>query len=408
MLYAQLRSMVVLLLVLAALVSLLVGDLLEAVAIGCVLLINTALGFTIEIRARRAMDALLRLEVARAVAVRDGTSHEIDARQLVPGDVIELEAGRRVPADARLLAGADVRADEATLTGESMPVAKSGEPVAEDAPLPDRGSMLYVGTTVVGGAGRAVVVATGMRTELGRIGRLVGAHAGRADAARAPARRARPASRLAGAARRRVGGGPRRAARHAVARHRADRARARGRGGTGRPARCRDGRAGARRASHGAAARARAPAAVGRDARRGDHDLHRQDRHAHRRRADGDRARVGGRARSPWAAPATRARAASPRTGGRSPPERMRCCRRRCAPGCWRTARSSRREGAGWCVEGDPTEAALLVAGHKAALSRAALLALPAERGRGAVLERAHAGWRRSTARGRRAASSRT
>lgn len=173
-LVAQLRSVVVLLLVVAAAVSLAVGDLLEAAAVAGVLIINTALGFTIEIRARRAMEALVGLEVARSAVLRDGITREIDARELVPGDVIVLEAGRRVPADARLYDGADVRVDEAALTGESLPVAKNPAPVAADTPLADRSGMLHLGTTVVAGAGRAVVVATGMATEIGRIGALVG------------------------------------------------------------------------------------------------------------------------------------------------------------------------------------------------------------------------------------------
>jgi Ca2+-transporting ATPase len=173
-LLAQLRSVVVLLLLVAGLLSLVVGDLLEAAAVGGVLLINTALGFVIEIRARRAMESLLDLEVARATVIRDGAAREIDAREIVPGDVVALEAGRRVPADARLLEGADLRADEAALTGESLPVVKLASAVPAETPLADRTCMLYLGTTVVGGAGRAVVVATGGATEVGRIGTLVG------------------------------------------------------------------------------------------------------------------------------------------------------------------------------------------------------------------------------------------
>jgi Ca2+-transporting ATPase len=173
-LVAQLRSVVVLLLVVAAVVSLAVGDVLDAAAVGGVLLINTALGFVIELRARRAMEALLDLEVARATVLRDGGALEIDADELVPGDVITLEAGGRVPADARLLQAADLRVDEAALTGESLPVVKHPAAVAADTALADRTGMLYLGTTVVAGAGLAVVVATGMTTELGRVGALVG------------------------------------------------------------------------------------------------------------------------------------------------------------------------------------------------------------------------------------------
>lgn len=170
----QCRSVVVLLLFLAAGVSIAMGETVEAAAIGGVLLINTLIGFATELRARRAMEALLRLEVPRATVVRDGHAREIDSRQLVPGDVIALEAGYSVPADARLLAAVELRAAEAALTGEPLPVDKRPDPVPADTPLPERRDMLYKGTAVVAGTARAVIVGTGMDTELGRIGRLVG------------------------------------------------------------------------------------------------------------------------------------------------------------------------------------------------------------------------------------------
>lgn len=171
----QLRSVVVLLLVAAAAISLAAGDALDAAAIASVLVLNTVLGFTTEIRARRAMEALLRLEAPRATVVRDGRTLDLDARELVPGDLVLLEPGQSIPADARVFDASDLRANEAPLTGESVPVAKSSAPVAEDAPLPERRCMLYKGTTVVAGTARAVVVGTGADTELGRIGGLVAA-----------------------------------------------------------------------------------------------------------------------------------------------------------------------------------------------------------------------------------------
>ena len=104
-----------------------------------------------------------------------GSSDVIDAHTLVPGDVIETSAGHRVPADARLVSTTDLRLTEAALTGESLPISKHADPVlADDAPLADRVNMLYKGTTVAVGTGRAVVVATGAATEVGRIGTLVG------------------------------------------------------------------------------------------------------------------------------------------------------------------------------------------------------------------------------------------
>ena len=123
----QLTGVVVVLLLAAALVSLALGDRLEAAAIGIVLVINTAIGFTTEWRARRAMEALLELDVPRATVVRDGQLRLIDAHTLVPGDVIEAGAGHRVPADARLVSTTDLRLTEAALTGESLPVSKHAD-----------------------------------------------------------------------------------------------------------------------------------------------------------------------------------------------------------------------------------------------------------------------------------------
>jgi Ca2+-transporting ATPase len=170
----QFASLVVLLLAVAALVALLLGDTLEAVAIASVLAINTSLGFVVELRARRAMDALLRYEVPEAKARRDGVTSVVPSDQLVPGDVIELEEGDAVPADARLLEAIELRTIEAPLTGESLPVDKAAEPLAEEgALLGDRTPMLFTGTEVVAGRAVAAVVHTGDETEIGRIGELI-------------------------------------------------------------------------------------------------------------------------------------------------------------------------------------------------------------------------------------------
>jgi Ca2+-transporting ATPase len=172
---AQLNSVIAFLLVAAAGISLAFGDRLEAGAIAAVLAINTLIGFVTELRARRAMEALVDLDVPHASVIRGGNLAVIDARALVPGDVIALETGRFVPADARLLTAADLGIDEAPLTGESLPVEKAaGTTLAADTPLADRANMVYKGTTVVSGIGRAAVTATGALTEVGRIGVLVG------------------------------------------------------------------------------------------------------------------------------------------------------------------------------------------------------------------------------------------
>ena len=175
-LLAQLRSVIVALLVGAGLIAMLFGDHLDAAAIGAVLVLNVGIGFVTELRANRAMEALLGLEVTRARVVRDGRSREIDASELVPGDVIQLEAGQTVPADARLVDAVELRVMEASLTGESLPVDKRADAVLDaDVPLSERVTMLYKTTTTVAGRARAVVVATGMATEVGRIGELAGA-----------------------------------------------------------------------------------------------------------------------------------------------------------------------------------------------------------------------------------------
>lgn len=169
----QFRSVVVLLLLVAAGVALAGGHRLDAAAIGTVLVLNAALGFFVELPTRRALEALRTLQVPRATALRGGHVQDIDARHLVPGDVIALEAGQAVPADARLVSSFELRTTEAPLTGESLPVEKgAAAQVAPDAPLPDRRTMIYQGTSVVAGNGRAIVIATGAATEVGRIGTL--------------------------------------------------------------------------------------------------------------------------------------------------------------------------------------------------------------------------------------------
>jgi Ca2+-transporting ATPase len=171
----QFRSVVVLLLVVATVAAWLLGDSVEAMAVLGVLIVNATIGFVTELRARTAMAALLRLEVPKAVVVRHGHRSEIASAALVPGDLIILEAGQAIPADARLLTASELRTNEAALTGESMPVDKQAAMViASDTPLAERANMLYMATAVATGAARAVVTATGMQTEVGRIGGLVG------------------------------------------------------------------------------------------------------------------------------------------------------------------------------------------------------------------------------------------
>ncbi len=181
-LLSQFRSILVLLLVAAAAVALATADVVDAAAIGAVLALNVMLGFVTELRAHRAMEALLALEVPRAHVLRGGERRVVDAVHLVPGDVIELDAGQSVPADARLLEAVELAADEAPLTGESVPAEKRADLTLPGATvLADRSNLVFKATAIVTGHARAVVVATGMETEVGRIGTLVaGVREGRA------------------------------------------------------------------------------------------------------------------------------------------------------------------------------------------------------------------------------------
>lgn len=173
-LWEQVTAVLVLVLIGAAVVKLLLGEYLDAIAILAVVLLNAILGFFQEYRAERAMAALKRLAAPLVRVRRDGRLRELPSRDLLPGDIILLEAGNTIPADARLVESANLRVQEASLTGESLPVDKVTEALpAENLPLGDRQNMLYLGTAVTYGRGAAVVVGTGMGTELGRIAALL-------------------------------------------------------------------------------------------------------------------------------------------------------------------------------------------------------------------------------------------
>lgn len=168
----QFRSLIVLLLVLAAAVSFAFSQWTEGFAIAVVILINAAIGFVTELRATRSMEALRRLGTVSARVRRQGRIQEVPASSLVPGDVVLIEGGDIVPADLRLCRGSRLEADESALTGESAPVGKGVAPVVESAPLADRTSLLFTGTAVTRGSGEGLVVATGAATELGQIAAL--------------------------------------------------------------------------------------------------------------------------------------------------------------------------------------------------------------------------------------------
>ncbi|MBX3413757.1 MAG: cation-translocating P-type ATPase [Pirellulales bacterium] len=170
----QFRGPMILLLVAAAIVSLVLGEWIDSVAILTIILLNAALGFFQDYRAEQAMAALKQMAVPTVKVRRDGSTREVSSREIVPGDLILLEAGNIVSADARLIHSASVRAQEAALTGESEPVEKEVEAIdRDDLSLGDRVNMVYMGTAITYGHGRAVVTETGMRTELGHIARML-------------------------------------------------------------------------------------------------------------------------------------------------------------------------------------------------------------------------------------------
>jgi len=176
-LWEQLRSFVVGILVVAALISALMGDWVEAAAIFGIVVLNAALGLVQEARAEEALAALKKMAAPEARALRDGHRVAVPARELVPGDVVFLEAGSFVPADLRLVESANLRADEAPFTGESVPVGKHADPVAPDAVVGERRDMAFMGTTITFGRGAGVVIATGMETQIGSIAQLLTTYA---------------------------------------------------------------------------------------------------------------------------------------------------------------------------------------------------------------------------------------
>ena len=165
----QFRSLLVLVLLAAALLAGAIGDLRDTLVILAVTVCNATLGFYQEFRAERSLAALRQMLASRARVRRDGQQREIAAAQLVPGDIVLLEAGDKVPADGRLLVAHNLEAVEAALTGESQPLAKSTAAVAADTPLAERSAMLFMNTVVTRGRAELLVSATGMATEMGRI-----------------------------------------------------------------------------------------------------------------------------------------------------------------------------------------------------------------------------------------------
>ena len=170
----QFKNVLIIILLIGTAISAFLGHGTEAIAIAVIVLLAVLLGFVQEYRADRAIDALRRMAAPTATVLRDGREGEIAASELVPGDVVLLHTGDRVPADVRLIEAVNLQCDEAALTGESIPVEKQTAPLADfNLALGDRSSMAYAGTIVTYGRGRGYVVATGMQTEFGKVAKML-------------------------------------------------------------------------------------------------------------------------------------------------------------------------------------------------------------------------------------------
>ena len=170
----QFKDVMILILLIAAVISFIVGDSKDTIVILIIVFLNAIIGFVQEYRAEKAMEALKKMSSLNATLRRAGTIVQVPATEVVPGDIVIIEAGMLVPADLRLIQTHVLKIEEASLTGESHAVTKSSDKItSENVPLGDRLNMAYKSTTITNGRGEGIVVATGMNTEIGRIAQLL-------------------------------------------------------------------------------------------------------------------------------------------------------------------------------------------------------------------------------------------
>ncbi len=169
----QFRDTLVIILIVSAVIAAFLGEIVDAVAIIIIVILNAILGFVQDYKAEKSLEALKKLAASQARVMRDEDEAHIPASELVPGDILLVESGDRLPADARIIHTVDMRVDESSLTGESAPVGKESAPVKRDAQVSERKSMLFMGTAVAYGRGTAVVTDTGMNTQIGRIAEII-------------------------------------------------------------------------------------------------------------------------------------------------------------------------------------------------------------------------------------------
>jgi Ca2+-transporting ATPase len=173
LLLEQFKNFLILILFVAAIIASIKGEVIDAILIFAVVLLAGILGFVQEYKAERAMEALKRLAAPTATVLRDGKETEIPARELVPGDIVLLRTGDRIPADGRLIEAVNLRTEEAPLTGESTPIDKIKGPIEGEVSVGDRRNMVFMGTAAVYGRGEAIITATGMATEFGKIATML-------------------------------------------------------------------------------------------------------------------------------------------------------------------------------------------------------------------------------------------
>ena len=169
----QFKSFIIYILLFAVFFSILIGEYVDTTIILAILIANALIGFFQELSANRSLEALKKMSVVKATVLRSGAKEGLDARHLVPGDIIYLEAGDKVSADVRVIEAVRLKADESLLTGESVPAEKDPALIDKEVPLGNRRNMLFSSTTISTGHALAVVVATGMETELGKITTLI-------------------------------------------------------------------------------------------------------------------------------------------------------------------------------------------------------------------------------------------
>ncbi len=169
----QFKNFLIIILLVAVVLSAVLGEVADAIVIAVIVLFAAGLGFIQEYRAERAMEALKKMAAPAASVIRDGKETDIPARELVPGDIIALRTGDRIPADSRLVEAVNLRTEEAPLTGESVPVEKTDKSVPGEVNVGDRRNMVFMGTAAVYGRGTALVTATGMATEFGKIATML-------------------------------------------------------------------------------------------------------------------------------------------------------------------------------------------------------------------------------------------